>query len=153
VKLLDVNVLIYAFRKDIDQHPQYRSWLLGLLQSGEAFGVSEVALTAVVRITTNPKVFKQPSSRPEVFEFLDALLRHPLCRVVQPSTGHWEVFRKLCDQADIRGNLVTDTWFAALALENGSTWVTADRDFARFPGLRWMHPLEHQQVVENPLLD
>ena len=153
MKLLDVNVLIYAFRKDIDQHVEYRRWLLDLLHGDEAFGVSEVALTAVVRITTNPKIFKQPSSRPEVFDFLDALRQHPLCRIVSPSTRHWDVFRKLCDKADIRGNLVTDTWFAALALENSCTWITTDRDFARFPGLRWMHPLKHQEVMENPPLD
>jgi predicted nucleic acid-binding protein len=30
---------------------------------------------------------------------------------------------------------------AALAIESGSEWITTDRDFARFPSLRWRHPL------------
>jgi hypothetical protein len=40
------------------------------------------------------------------------------------------------------GALVPDAYFAALAIESGSEWVTADRDYARFPGLRWRHPLD-----------
>ncbi|PYQ24292.1 MAG: hypothetical protein DMF79_02095 [Acidobacteria bacterium] len=53
----------------------------------------------------------------------------------------WEIFKRFCRDYGIRGSLVADAYFAALAVESGSEWVTTDRDFARFPELRWRHPL------------
>lgn len=147
--LPDVNVLIYAFRRDTDQHPLYRQWLLRLLNGDSAFGVSEVVLASVIRVTTHPRIFKEPSSLDEAVEFTNALRQHPLCRTIRPSTTHWELFLKLCRQTDVKGNLATDAWLAALAVESGCTWVTSDRDFARFPHLKWRHPL-HGGIVENP---
>ncbi|MCY3786131.1 MAG: PIN domain-containing protein, partial [bacterium] len=47
----------------------------------------------------------------------------------------------LCRQVQSKGNLVQDAYLAALAIESGSEWITTDRDFSRFPGLRWRHPL------------
>lgn len=70
--------------------------------------------------------------------------------MLHPSPDHWSLFVDLCTRTEARGNLVPDAWFAALAIESGCTWVTTDRDFARFPGLRWQHPLEHPEPIENP---
>jgi len=149
MNLLDVNVLIYAFRSDIDDHKEYRAWLIELLAGDSAFGLSEKALAGVVRVTTHPKIFQSPSTLREAFQFIDSLRMHPLCRIIQPSTRHWALFRELCERAGAKGNLVTDAWFAALAIEAGCVWITSDRDFARFPGLRWQHPLKHQGIVVN----
>jgi hypothetical protein len=60
---------------------------------------------------------------------------------VSPGSDQWRIFRRLCGAAGAKGNLVPDAWFAALAIERGCEWITTDRDFARFPGLRWRHPL------------
>jgi len=65
---------------------------------------------------------------------------HEACMVVSPGRRHWEIFTELCKAAAAKGNLVTDAYFAALAIESGSEWITADRDFARFPDLKWRHP-------------
>jgi hypothetical protein len=97
-------------------------------------------LSRVVRVTTHPKVFVEPSGMAEVLLFCNILLTQPHCAVVQPGNRHWELFTRLCTQADARGNLVPDAWFAALAIETGSEWITLDRDFARFPELRWRLP-------------
>jgi len=76
----------------------------------------------------------------QVVQFLDALLARPTCSLVRPGPRHWRIFRELCDAANVRGKLVADAVHAALAIESGCEWVTADTDFARFaPPLRWIH--------------
>lgn len=150
MNLLDVNVLVYAFRRDAERHENFRSWLLDLIQGDSAFAVSEQVLSGVIRITTHPRVFKQPSRLKEAVGFVESLRRHPNCRAIRPSESHWPIFIRLCEATNAKANLVTDAWFAALALESGCTWITTDRDYARFPGLKWRHPLDHGDVVENP---
>ena len=97
-------------------------------------------LNGVIRIATHPKVFVVPSKLEEVIEFCNALLNQPHCLIIQPGERHWEIFVRLCLEADARGNLVPDAWLAALAIESGCEWITLDRDYARFPGLRWYVP-------------
>jgi toxin-antitoxin system PIN domain toxin len=138
--LPDVNVLIYAFREDLLQHALCRRWIAAVVSSDARFGLSPLVLGAVVRITTNPRAFRTPSAIEEAFGFCEDLLGQPHCQVVEPGDRHWDIFRRLCIEADIRGPRVTDAWFAALAIEWGCEWVTLDRDYARFPGLRWQLP-------------
>lgn len=138
--LPDVNVLVHAFRTDASSHALCRSWL-DLVVNGESrYAMSPQVLSAVVRVTTHPRVFKQPSPLDEVLQFTELLLGQPHCIRVQPAEGHWEIFTRLCREADARGNLVPDAWFAAMAIEAGCEWVTLDRDYARFPGLKWRPP-------------
>ena len=51
------------------------------------------------------------------------------------------VYARLCEQAEITGNLVPDAQLAALAIEHGVQLASADTDFMRFPGLGWINPL------------
>jgi toxin-antitoxin system PIN domain toxin len=139
--LPDVNVLIYAFRRDVLQHRVCRSWLAAVVSSDTRFGISPLVLSAVVRITTNPRAFRTPSAIEEAFGFCEDLLRQPHCQVVEPGERHWDIFRRLCLETDIRGSQVTDAWFAALAIEWGCEWITLDRDYARFAGLKWQLPV------------
>lgn len=148
--LPDVNVLVYAFRKDAERHAAYRNWLERVVNGDSAFGVSEQVLSSVVRVTTHPKIFRRPSPPTEVFDSIRVLREHPLCRIIQPGARHWSLFQTLCLNARAKANLVTDAWHASLAIESGCTWITTDRDYARFPGLSWMHPLDHESPIENP---
>ena len=138
--LPDVNVLIYAFRKDVPQHALCNTWLTAVVAGDGQFGLSRLALAALVRITTNLRSYREPSSLAEAFTFCDYLLSQPNCQVVEPGERHWGIFERLCRDTDTRGPRVTDAWFAALAIEWGCEWVTLDRDFARFPGLKWRVP-------------
>jgi uncharacterized protein len=140
VILPDVNVLIYAFRADVPEHAFCRPWLNAVVSGDARFGVSPLALSAVVRVTTDRRIYSSPSAPTEALGFCDDLLQHPLCEVVEPGARHWSIFRRLCIDTDTRGARVTDAWFAALAIEAGCEWITCDRDFARFPGLRWSRP-------------
>jgi uncharacterized protein len=74
--------------------------------------------------------------------FTAALRTRPNCVPIVPGPRHWDLFVSLCHRANARGNLVRDAYLAALAIESGSEWITTDRGFARYPGLRWRHPLE-----------
>src|SRR5262245_1997756 len=138
--LPDVTVLIYAFRRDVAQHAACRAWLDRTVLSDARFGVSPLALAAVVRITTRSAANHWSSSLDEAFGFCEDILGQPNCIVVEPGERHWEIFQRLCRETDSRGPRVTGAWFAALAMEWGCEWITLDRDYARFPGLRWRSP-------------
>lgn len=139
--LPDVNVLIYAFRQDAPQHRMCLTWLQAVVDGDTAFGLSPLALAAVVRITTNRRSDFQASTLEEAFRFCDYLLGQPHCEIVEPGPRHWAVFARLCTATNTRGPIVTDAWYAALAIEHGCEWITLDRDFARFPGLKWSAPV------------
>jgi toxin-antitoxin system PIN domain toxin len=138
--LPDVNILIYAFRQDATHHALCNSWLTEIVAGDALFGLSPLTLSALIRITTNTRSYRNPSSLAEAFTFCDYLTDQPNCRIVKPGEMHWDIFKRLCVGTDTRGPRVTDAWFAALAIESGCGWVTMDRDYARFPGLKWSVP-------------
>ncbi len=140
--LPDVNVLVYAHKSGTDRHEDYAAWLEGIALAATPFGLSELALSGFVRVVTHPKIFDTPSSLDTALEFLSSLRSRPNAVMMRPGPRHWEIFEDCCRDGGARGSMVADAYHAALAIETGSTWITTDRDFARFPGLDWRHPLE-----------
>jgi len=140
VILPDVNVLVYAYREDAPRHERYRHWLEGVLDGQEAYGLSDLVLAGFLRVVTHPRVFLPPSPTEHALEFTEALRGHPNFVPVGPGQRHWDIFASLCRDAGVKGNLVPDAYLAALAIESGSEWMTTDRDYSRFPGLRWRDP-------------
>jgi hypothetical protein len=141
MRLVDVNVLVYAFREDAPSHAEYRGWLEALAASDEAFAVSDQVLAGFLRIVTHPKVFHPPAPLDAALAFVAAVREQPNAVPVAPGPRHWEIFRRICQESGAKGNLIPDAWLAALAIEQGCELITTDRDYARFPGLRWRHPL------------
>ena len=140
--LPDVNVLIYAFRRDSTRHKAYRAWLQAVVDGPNAYGVSSQVLASVLRICTHPKIYRRPSTVAETLAFCDALLEPEHSTLIQPGERHWSIFTRLCASSKASGNLVQDAWFAALAIEHGCEWISADGGYARFRGLRWRRPFE-----------
>ena len=138
--LPDVNVLVYAFRPDARNHAAYRTWLESVVSGVTAYGISPQVLSSLIRITTHPRIFARPDPLADVVAFTKVLLDQPHCQIIEPGPRHWGIFTRLCQSADAKGNLVPDAWLAALAIESGCEWITCDRDFARFTGLRWRVP-------------
>lgn len=138
--LPDVNVLIYAFRTDVPQYAICNPWLNNVVAGDARFGISPLALGAVIRITTDRRIYRSPSGLHEAFAFSDYILGQRNCQIVEPGERHWDIFKRLCVETDTRGARVTDAWYAALAIEWGCEWITLDRDYARFPGLKWQVP-------------
>jgi hypothetical protein len=112
-----------------------------VIEADQAYAVSDLVLSGFIRVVTHPRIFREPSPLDDALAFAGQLLDQPHCVLVQPGPRHWDIFAGLCKKASARGNLVPDAFFAALAIEAGCEWITTDRDFARFEGLRWRHPL------------
>ncbi len=137
--LPDFNALIYAHRVDAPEHELYADWLRAVTGSQAPFALAEVILAGFLRIVTNHRIFDPATPMDVAIAFCERLVAHPRAVLVAPGRRHWDIFVGLC--REIRGPLVTDAYLAALAIEHGCELVTADSDFARFPGLRWRHPL------------
>jgi len=140
--LFDVNILIYAYRAESQNHEAHKSWLEDVINSDELYGVPDVVLSGFLRIVTNHRAFKTPTPIDEAVEFVEKLRNQPNCIVVYPGNRHWQIFLDFCVAVNAKGNTVPDAYLAALAIESGHEWITADRGFARFPGLKWRHPLD-----------
>jgi len=140
VILPDVNVLLYAFRADSQDHAAYRRWLEDVVNGAAAYGMAPQILASLIRVATHPGIFARPSRLEEVTGFATLLMEQPHCHLVTPGARHWNIFTEVCRHSHARGNLVQDAWFAALAIESGCEWITTDRDYTRFEGLRWRTP-------------
>lgn len=136
-----MNVLIYAHRPDMPGHERFSEWLSSVVNDDPVYGMSEIVLSSFIRVVTNPRVFDRPTSFDEAVAAADALRTRPNCVLISPGPAHWDIFTRLCRETSVKGDLIADAYLAALAIESGSEWITTDRDFSRFPGLRWRHPL------------
>jgi len=143
VLLLDVNIFVYAFRRESRGHEDFKAWLEQALRGPEPVGLPEQVLASMIRLVTNHRIYKDPSTPTAVLSFCDVLLDAPAAMRVRPGERHWRIFHGLVAQHGLRGNDVPDAYLAALALEQGATWVTTDRGFARYQGLRLLDPLAH----------
>ncbi|ORA34507.1 type II toxin-antitoxin system VapC family toxin [Mycobacterium aquaticum] len=139
---VDVNVLVYAHRPDLEQHSRYRDLLEQWANGDEPLGLPDVVLSGFHRVITNRRIFAEPVSPEYAWAAVDALVEAPAALTLRTGERHWSVFRQLCDDIDARGNDVQDAYLAAYACENNATWLSADRGFARFHRLQWRHPLD-----------
>ena len=138
--LPDVNILVYAYRDAAPNHEHFKAWVQELVNGEEAYGVSDLVCSSFLRIVTNPRIFAPPSTLDDALLFLDQIRTGEACVILSPGPRHWQIFTDLCRRSAARGNLIPDAYFAALAIESGSEWISTDGDFARFPGLRWRRP-------------
>jgi len=141
MELPDVNVLIYAHREDAPEHDRHAAWLASLAGGAAPFALSSVTLGGFLRIVTNPRIFQPATPMELALAFWRQLMVRPTAAFLQPGARHWAIMVDLIERSDVRGAMVSDAYLAALAIEHGCQLVTTDSDFARFPGLRWRHPL------------
>lgn len=140
--LPDINILVYAHRADAPNHAAYRRWLENILNSDQSYGMAGIVLSGFLRIVTHPRIFDPPSNMDAALAFANQVRNQPNYVPINPGPRHWSIFVRLCEQAGVKGNLVPDAYLAALAIESGCEWITTDRDFSRFPDLKWRHPFE-----------
>lgn len=139
--LLDANVLLYAYDSESPRHDAARRWVEATLSGDEPVGFPLVTLVAFLRIATNPAVYRRPLAPADAVGIVIAWLARPNVSVATPSERHWAVLADTLEKGQARGPLVVDAHLAALAIEHGATLASTDRDFARFPGLRFRDPL------------
>ena len=139
---LDVNVLVNAWRPDSARHEEFARYLQSLVNGPEAFAIPSLSFSGLLRIATHPRIFNPPDPVEDVLKFVDQLRSLPHCIFAQPGDRHWNIFTDLCRKGNARGNLVSDAYLAAMAIELGAELVTDDRGFARWPGLRWRQAVD-----------
>jgi toxin-antitoxin system PIN domain toxin len=140
--LVDANLVLYAYHPQAKQHAASRAWLEAALSGPELVRFAWVTLWAFVRIATNPRVFERPMTAPEAADAVSSWLDQPVAAVLDPGERHWDILQGLLREGQATGPLVMDAVLAALAIEHGAVLHTTDRDFSRFPGLRWRNPLQ-----------
>jgi toxin-antitoxin system PIN domain toxin len=148
MKILDVNVLVYAFRPEVKQHADTRQWLEALIASGRPFYIPDIVFAGFVRTVTR-KPFDPPNKPEEAWGFVETLRSLPQCTIACGSAEHFAAFHSLCETVQARGNLITDAYIAAHAILCDGEIISWDADFSKFPGLSWRTPLD-AHVRTNP---
>ena len=139
--LVDANVVLHAYHPRSEHHDTCRRWLERHLSMPSPIGLPWLTILAFVRIATNPRAFESPLTSKEAAAIVSSWLEAAAVRVVVPGERYWEILSTLLVEAQISGPLVSDAALAALAIENGASVCTTDRDFARFRELRIVDPL------------
>lgn len=142
MKIVDLNILLYAVNRDSVKHSQASSWLKTALTESEVVALPWVVILGFLRITTRHGIFAQPLSFDQAAEVVDEWLTRPNVSVLRPGDGHWKILRRLLQSCGTAGNLTTDAHLATLAIEYGGCLYSSDHDFARFGNqLRYRNPL------------
>ncbi len=139
--LVDANLLVYAYARDMPQHGAARTWLDRQLNTQPRVGLPWLSLLAFVRLMSHPRIFERPVSVPTAWEQVERWLSVPSVWIPAPAEQHAATLGPLMNTAVTRANHVPDAHLAALAMEHGLTLCSSDRGFARYPGLRWENPL------------
>jgi len=141
VIVIDANILLYAYAADSDKHAKARAWVEEVFSGASPVGLPWQTVSAFMRIVTNPRLTGKRFTPAEVVEIVDEWVNQPNVRLLGPGDDHWNFLRQMMVDGQARGPLVTDAQLAALTIEYGGVLHTTDRDFSRFPGLRWKNPI------------
>lgn len=140
--LMDVNILVYAHREDVNEHDKFRYWLESVINGSTDYGYSELVLSGFLRIVTHPKIFETPTPLEEALRFVKQIKSQQNALKIIPKERHWSIFESLVKITKAKGNFIPDAYHAALAIESGCQWMTTDKGFKKFKGLKSKHPLE-----------
>jgi len=138
----DINLLVYAYNLDAPRHVHARRWLENLLSGKTPVGFPWVVVHGFIRIMTHPRVMMRPLKPEQAVEHVQSWLRVPITSIIEPGRRHLAILGELLGRIGAAGSLTTDAVIAALALEYQAELHSNDTDFMRFPGLRWINPVE-----------
>ena len=139
--LPDLNLLVYAYNSDAPDHEKARSWWESALTESRSVALPWAVSLGFLRLMTSREVLLEPLGPSEAIGHIRSWLERPQVRILQPGPGHVDLVEELATEAGRAGALTTDIHLAALAIEHQAEVHSNDRDFDRFPGLRWTNPL------------
>ena len=139
--VLDIDILLYVYDTEAPEHDRARDWFERVLSGDETIGLPWQTISAFLRIATYPKLKGERFTMRQAVAIVDQWLQRPRVCILNPGEEHWRLYRKMLLDGDARGKLAPDAQLAALSTEYGGVLYSNDRDFARFPGLRWVNPL------------
>lgn len=148
MRIVDVNLLLYAINRDSAGHAAAKAWLEHTFTGDEPVALPWAVLLGVLRLATSARVFSKPLRSDQALAVVDGWLAQPTVVTLSPGEEHWRILRDLLRESGTAGNLTTDAHLAALAIEHGAELCSTDADFARFPRLRWVNPLAAQPSAE-----
>src|SRR5436189_5637651 len=99
MKLVDVNVLLYAVNERSAHHRAIRSWWENAMNGDESIGLCGVVIVGFLRISTHPRVFPKPMPAPEALEQTDDWLAQPNIILIGESNSYWTILRELLQES------------------------------------------------------
>lgn len=142
MKVVDLNLLLYAVNQDASQHARAHDWWQQAVTEEEPIGLTWTVVLGFLRIATRPGLFPRPLTCDEALEVVDGWLAIPSVVTLHPGERHWSILRGFLQRAGVAGNLTTDAHLAACAIEYDACLYSTDNDFARFgPELRFLNPI------------
>lgn len=138
----DANLLLYAYDRDSQYQARAAAWLSSTFSGAELVGMPWQTIGAFLRISTNSRIFASPLSMEQAVALVDEWLAQDKVRLLAQGERHWTILKEVLRRGAVVGPQTTDAQLAAVTMEHGGVLHTTDRDFARFPGLRWVNPLE-----------
>jgi toxin-antitoxin system PIN domain toxin len=142
MKLVDTNLLIYAYVPALEHHAAARRWFERALSEEEPVGLAWSSVLGFIRVVTNQRIFRVPLLVDRAVAVVDEWFQQQAIEIVLPTPRHWPTLREMLISGQAGGPMTTDAHVAALAREHGATVYSTDRDFRRFPGVRVVNPLE-----------
>ncbi len=139
--VLDANIALYAYDSRSSHHQKARAWVEEVFSGTDLVGLPWQTISAFLRIITNPRLPGARFTPQEAVTVVDGWLGQQNVRLLSPGDSHWALFRQMISEGQATGAMITDAQLAGLTIEHGGVLHTTDRDFARFPGLRWTNPL------------
>ncbi|MCC7179691.1 MAG: type II toxin-antitoxin system VapC family toxin [Acidobacteria bacterium] len=141
MKVVDLNLLLYAVNADAPHHERARAWWEAALAGDEQVGLAWPVVLGFLRLSTRAGIMPRPLTTRQAVDVVQEWVDHSQIVLLHPGAGHWSVLRGLLESAGTAGNLTTDAHLAALALEYGATLCSTDTDFSKFKGLKFVNPL------------
>lgn len=140
--LLDANLLLWAHHRQFLQHGPALQWVAGALSSTPTVGIPWPSVLAFMRLSTHPRALEKPLDVSAALGVVNGWLKRPNVLTPVPTDRHLDLFGAMVTKGRATGNHSSDAHLAALAVEWGLTLVSADRDFARYPDVRWHDPTQ-----------
>ena len=104
-------------------------------------GIAWLVALGFVRLWTNGRVFERPMAVDGAAGHVESWMARRIVRIVNPGDAHGQLVFRLIREAGSAGNLTMDAHLAALAIEHRAVIHTADMDFGRFSGVKFLRPL------------
>ena len=139
--LPDLNLLLYAYNQDSPKHKSAKIWWESLMNHSRPVGLAWIVVLGFIRISTHRKIQENPLPVEVACAHARSWLAQPHVVILHPGSKHSEILFGLLENLGTAGNLTTDAHLAALAIEFQAELHSTDSDFARFSGLKWVHPM------------
>jgi uncharacterized protein len=141
VIVIDTNLLVYAHRALVPEHPAAQRSLEAASQSGDGWGFAVASVLEFWAVVTHRDAAGRPSQPHEARAFIDALLDAG-ARLLQPAPDAGQRLLEAAERLGVAGPRIFDLQIAVTALDHGATQIwTHDQGFVTLPGLLRVDPL------------